>query len=156
MSERDLVNWSNYMIFSLRRAESGTLLDEGGFTIVKSNALEHIDGYEVSDGAKTLTSSASSVPNGKAVVVRGTTYDSSAGHWVVPCDLFRILDWSLGESGQYDAVAGDVFLQNIYTVSCIGSFDFGDYTDSSKLTMGGPYVKLLPTTNISRVSKSAR
>ncbi|KAF8338778.1 aspartic peptidase domain-containing protein [Cantharellus anzutake] len=203
----------NYITFSLTRAENGTLLDEGGFTIgeldsaytdvmstspiptwpvsnpTRWNIL--IDGYEVSDGAKTLTSSVSSVPNGKAVVlldtgtayvyapsdlvtamygnVQGATYDSSAGHWVYlvinsgrridlhPLDLVvpvlgnknkcigSFIPQSLGESGQYDIVAGDVFLRNVYTV-----FDFGDYTDSSKLTMGDPYVKLLPTTNISQ------
>lgn len=109
--------------------------------------------------------------------VPGASFDASAGQWNVPCDQQVFLGFwiggrrfdlhpldlvvaSLGDptvctgsflpqslavgSGEFDILGGDVFLRNVFSY-----YDFGDFTDSTNLTMGDPYVKLLSTTNIS-------
>ncbi|KAF9507201.1 hypothetical protein BS47DRAFT_339884 [Hydnum rufescens UP504] len=91
--------------------------------------------------------------------IKGAQFDSSAAQWNVPYLVVQSLsdstkcvgsivpqDLAAG-GGEFDILAGDVFLRNVYTV-----FDFGDFASQSNLTMGNPYVKLLSTTNITAAS----
>ncbi|KDQ15395.1 hypothetical protein BOTBODRAFT_31717 [Botryobasidium botryosum FD-172 SS1] len=50
-------------------------------------------------------------------------------------------------SSDFDIIAGDVFLRNVYSL-----FDFGDFQSSSSSIMGNPYVKLYSTTNLTAAS----
>ncbi|KAF8306452.1 acid protease [Clavulina sp. PMI_390] len=108
--------------------------------------------------------------------VPGATFSSSAGQWTVPCNQQVFLGIWIGTrrfdihpldlvvqdinnpsvcvgsfisqalsvgAGEFDIIAGDTVMRNLYTL-----FDFGDFTDSSDLTMGDPYVQLLSVTNI--------